>query len=105
MGDIIMILSFLGTLNGSSSGPEQKVVEPARQIASIAIGMNKKELISSFGKPSWTKKEHNFYSRIDSVRYFYDNEACAFSMHSCTVDLVNGKIASYQDVKEDFLKD
>lgn len=103
MGDIIMILNLLSAINLPTTTNMAAPEPPKIHLEKIAQGMNKKDLIKAFGKPSRTEPIHNFYSGVDSVRYYYENEPCTFTMHSCTVDVTKGKITEYHDVKDDLI--
>lgn len=95
-----MILGLLHALNEVNT---TNVVKPEsitiKHVKYISQGMSKEALLSALGNPSRTEKIHNFYSDEDSIRYYYEDEPCAFTFHSCTVDLQQGKVASYHDVK------
>lgn len=106
MTNLLMVISMLmPQLEALGSRPKDQQVDPktmekvGTKIQKIAKGMTPDELVQALGEPSRIEEGYNMYSDKNYVRYFYNDEPCQYHFQSCSVDVIDGKIASFRDVK------
>jgi hypothetical protein len=110
MGNLLMVIGLLmphlesakNQLPGPAVEPKPALEKPL-QIAKIALGMNEEELIAALGQPSHVDHVTSLYTGREFDRYFYENAPCLYHFQSCSIEVENGKVASFRDVKRSFI--
>lgn len=108
MGNLIMIVGLLWPHSGNQT-TVANTANPAptneRILGQLAEGMSKDELLKEWGMPTHFEKSKNFYSGHNETHYHYLHGPCAFRTRPCSVIVEEGKIARFDDIKADLIKD